>query len=155
MKIRGIRLAAKNEYSKYIYSLLGGINIKGYRWYVSQTEILYYDEIKQRAESYNFSGKLMSGEEFLQLISTSDQLVYLANIQAYPLDCPIQKIISYQDFLDSNCRMILLCADCECYDIYCKDDKDIQLIYANALNLHFNGVEYITDENDERTGLCL
>ena len=155
MNIRGLHFKADSAYSKYIYTLLNGINIRDYQWYISQTEILYYDKTTNRAESYNFSGDFLSGEEFLEMISRNDHLVYLTNIQAYPKNRPAKLILSYQDFLESDCSLIILCADSEFYDIYCKNETDIQLICANALNNNFKDVEYITDENDQRTGLSL
>lgn len=60
---------------------------------------------------------------------------------------------TYEDFLKSDCEIIILITDSVFVDIYAKDEMVINKIKYNAEQCDFKDIAYITDENDYRTYL--
>jgi RHS repeat-associated protein len=77
--------------------------------------------------------------------------VYFANIKAYPDNNYSDNINCYDDFLNSNCELVILCSDGIYYEIYSKSEEMIRIIKSNCIKKGFDEIEYITDENDCRT----
>lgn len=152
--MRGIRFIAPNRYDKFLCYIFEKVPFEQYTWYVDQTEIIYYDKTIQKASENFFNSRIMSGHDFKLAISREDYYVYLANIQAYSVYSPYCTISTYEDFLKSNCEILLLCADTVDYNIYCKSPPILTQMHSICKCL-FQNVEYITDENDSRTRLRL
>ena len=150
--MRGIRFTAPDKYDKFLYYIFESVPFDQYTWYVDQTEIIYYDKAIQKASEDFFDSRIMSGHDFKLAISKEDYYVYLANIQAYSVYSPYCVILTYEDFLKSDCELILICADTVDYNIYCKNQELLTQMYIACKGL-FRDVEYITDENDSRTVL--
>jgi len=51
--------------------------------------------------------------------------------------------------------LALLVVDSSYTTIYCKNDELVEGLYSNARNQDYTNIEYITDENDFRTGLTV
>lgn len=60
-------------------------------------------------------------------------------------------IHTYQEFVKSDCQILLLVYDCEFVEIYAKEPVISQALYQNAVLHNYSDVVYITDANDERT----
>lgn len=153
--MRGVRLKLPIEYNKYLSLLLAPINFNLYNWYVCQDEIVFFDELTQKPCTNMLNKDKYSGDEFKKVIDSKDYLIYLANIQAYPIGAAKSEIRTYDDFMKSKCRLIFLCADSEFVDIYCKDKDVIKEIYKICISHEFSEVDIITDDNDFRTRLML
>lgn len=152
--MRGIRFTTPNKYDKFLYLIFKNVPFDQYAWHVDQTEIIYYDKIHNRVSEDFFNHKILSGSDFKEAILRDNYYVYLANIQAYPLNSSHDSILSYYDFLRSKCQILLLCADATYYDLYCKNQSLLNDIYM-ACKFVFKDTEYITAENDSRTILRL
>ncbi|TMV43302.1 DUF2691 family protein [Paenibacillus mesophilus] len=74
---------------------------------------------------------------------------------AYPKDESIEDVLTYEEFLKSQCQLVLIVIDSSYLTVYCKDNKMIDDLYLNAIRKGFEKVEYITDENDFRTRLSV
>jgi hypothetical protein len=88
-------------------------------------------------------------------LKSNKYYVIFADLKAYPKDKNISDIDSYEEFLNSDCQLVLLVVDCSYITIYCKDKEKLESIYQNAKIKEFDDVQYITDENDTRTGLSV
>lgn len=153
--MRGVRLKLPVEYNRYLSLLLAPIKFTSYDWYVSQDEIVFYDELTRKVCNDMLNKDEYPGDEFKKVIANKDYLIYLANIQAYPMGATKSEIRTYDDFVKSKCQLVFLCADSEFVDIYCKDKDVIKEIYNICISNDFNEVEFITDDNDVRTRLML
>ncbi len=153
--MRGIRFRVPTEYNKYLWIIFQRIDIDSYVWYVSQDEILYFDIETQKVRGDLLKQRVYLGSELKKELTSTDYLINLANIQAYPIGSSKEDVCFYSDFLSSKCELVFLCADCNYIDIYCKNLDFINIIYNICLENHFSDIEYITDENDTRTRLML
>ena len=100
-----------------------------------------------------FTEEQVNGETFKNIISTVGYTVIFANIKAYPDKSMNDSINDYDDFLKSNCILIILCSDLYDYEIYSKSEEMIEMIKYNCIKKGYDEIEYITEENDRRTRL--
>ena len=144
--IRGIffrALPGKN----ILWQIFKCIDVEKYSWHniLSQNEVLanYSGGIFFDADYYD-------GKTFLQNIISEYFIIFL-KLQAYFEGGKFYDIHTCEEFLKSDCQLILFVYDCEYVEIYAKDEKDIKAIYENVLTLNYTEVKYITESNYSRT----
>jgi hypothetical protein len=143
--MRGISFILNKSEHSILASILDGIDITSLYWNVSENEI-YVDEGEDL-----YIEKNIDGMTFLSIINIDYYFVYFANIKAYPDNNYSDNINCYDDFLNSNCELVILCSDGIYYEIYSKSEEMIKIIKFNCIKKCFDEIEYITDENDCRT----
>lgn len=153
--MRGVSFRIPSEYNKYLWKIFECVDYSKYTWYISQDEILYFDEREGKASSNFFQKKVLTGKEFQECITKTDYYIYLVNIQAYPTNGEKIDIVTYDDFKKSKCEILFLCADSEYIDLYSKNDEYTKKVFDLCIRNEWKDVKYITDMNDERTGLSL
>lgn len=151
--MRGVRFCIPNEYAQFLWEILKFINFENYTWYSEQVEILYFNEMEGKACNDFFASDCLTGAEFKERITREDYYLSSVNIKAYPLNAKKESILTYDDFSKSQCEIIVLCTDSEYVDCYSKNEAFCEKVYTMCLQHGFQNVEYITEINDERTGL--
>lgn len=143
--IRGIKFEIPNSYGSYINEILNGIDLKQYKWKVDEDEI-YLDD-----EHSLFPYEVISGVDFKKTISRFSYYIVFAKLQAYSPNSNFCELNDYDDFLKSNCELVIFFIDSIFVDIYSKDKEVINKIKNNAERWKFKGISYITDKNDRMT----
>lgn len=145
-KMIGLDIKLKNGYNNYLYKIFCGIDLSSCLWEIITDEI-YYDEDGEIKEQF-FGADIISGEEFIKCISRDSYYIIFADIKAYPLSNEHSlgnehvEIKTLDDFLNSNCQMILLCTDCTFIEFYCKDRDILDKVYNNCIGDDFVKTEY-------------
>jgi len=94
---------------------------------------------------------ICSKDKLEQLLDQIFQLLFL-ELFVFPNEKTTHtKIIDYSDFLNSDCKMAVLCSDSAYFDIYIKDEKTIADIYDCCKARCCTNLEIKTDETDGRT----
>lgn len=137
----GIRFKIKNEYSNIFYKIFKNINFKNYRWDIVEDEIYC-----SGGKNYFHTNSYMNSK-FQKLIEGGVYYPVFANIQVYLNKNKLENINNYQDFVDSNCELILLITDNEFVDIYAKNEEWLNIIYQNAIDNNFKNIKYIRDND--------
>ncbi|MCD2349064.1 DUF2691 family protein [Clostridium guangxiense] len=130
-------------------TILSEIEIEKLWWHISEDEI--YNEMDESL----LENRYINGETFLKIIKEKSYSVIFANIKAYPPNSTPNDIENYDDFIKSECKLVILCSDVFYYEIYAKNDWMIEIIKNNAIKNNFSNIEYITNENDCRTGFSV
>jgi ribosomal protein S16 len=81
--------------------------------------------------------------------------IIFADLKAYPKGKMVSDIGTYEDFLNSDCQLVVLVVDCTYVTIYSKDKEMLEWLYYRAKVNKFENVQYITKENDSRTRLSV
>lgn len=145
---RGISFQIPNSYDIHLHRILSGIDMNQYIWRIDE------DEVYRKVDfGYLFSKHIYNGEELYDLISAQDYYAVFINLQGYISENEIAEINTYEDFLKSKCKVIILIADNIFVDVYAKDINLIERIRLNAIENKYTDISCITDENDERTVL--
>ncbi|RJS59192.1 DUF2691 family protein [Bacillus sp. PK3_68] len=149
---RGITFEIPNEYGSLLGDLLEPIDITTFNWRVGDGESYLVGD--DSSEEALFSKDVIKGNELKILIEDNRYYLIFVDLQAYPKG-EVSEVKTYTEFIESKCELVLLVVD-SCYGtIYCKNKRKIELLYRNAKERGFVGVEYITSENDIRTRLSV
>ena len=81
--------------------------------------------------------------------------VYFIRIREYGVSDNIDHISTFEDFQESDCKMILIVADSICYEIYAKDENKLLLIQTNLTSLLSIDAEFIPMDRITLTGLTV
>ncbi|WP_408638356.1 DUF2691 family protein [Paenibacillus aestuarii] len=112
-----------------------------YKWQDTDLKPIFPDNVN-----------ILNGEELLQFINTDvSQYIIFTDLKAFPIGSHILKIDKYEEFIKSDCELILLSVDSSYTSIYCKDPKLLSELYVNMESLKVDKLSYITDENDFRS----
>ena len=86
-------------------------------------------------------------QELIQKSFVGESLV----LHLYPENTDYEEIETYEDFLNSNCEMIILLYDFYYLEIYSKNQTWIQKLMHTAINTPGAVVEEKYEETDART----
>lgn len=138
----GLDIKVKNEYNNYLYKIFNGINLSDYIWDIITDDILYINDgdLKENI----FSTDVIEGDEFLKCISKDSYYMIFVDIKAYPIGNQSMEIEIFEDFMNSNCVMILLCTDSAFIEFYCKDKEILDKVFNNCVGTDFETVEYLS-----------
>ena len=142
--MRGISFQISNSDQNILWTILEGVECEKLWWHISE------DEIYNKMGESIFKNEYINGENFRCIIHENHSIIF-ANLKAYLPNSIPHDIQNYEEFIKSECQLILLCADGFYYEIYAKDNSIIGIINDNAIKNMFSNIENITDENDERT----
>lgn len=148
--MRGVSFKVPLKKLDLLQSILNGIDLEALNWYVikNQTEVWEYPN-----DSAYFENAYYNGDDFSSIIKSPHYIIFL-KLQAYlRISNRFKDIHTYEDFLSSDCLLLLLIYDCEYVEIYLKDAKTVNRIIENAKEARFEEITIITDENDARTNL--
>lgn len=134
----GIELEINGISTDVIRKLFNKINIDLYDFIIYENEIIKKNETVDNVNAKNI---------FYNNINCS--IIFL-NLQLYRKQDKIKTIITYDDFINSNCRLILLITDNRYLEIYFNDDFIKEKIISNLEKYGFSYKEK-TIYNDGRT----
>lgn len=151
---RGINFKIPNGYGTYLGVALRPFNTIDFNWYIGGEEAYFVEN--------NTLGKPLFSREifgmdgcFLEELLEKESYIIFANFKAFPKGTDVVDVLTYEEFIKSDCQLVLLVVDCEFSTIYCKDQAKLEDLYQNALLNGYDDVQYITNENDFRTGLSV
>ncbi|MGF9977993.1 DUF2691 family protein [Viridibacillus arvi] len=151
---RGISFEIPNEYGTLLGEVLKPIDTTVFSWRIGNGEsyIVLNDELDK--ELFSEDRKEIEGAELKNILENNIYYIIFADLQAYT-DGEFSDIETYEEFIESQCEIVLLVVD-SCYvTIYCKNKETIELLYKNAAECGYEDIKYITEVNDTRTRLSV
>ena len=150
--MRGLSFEIPNRYGRYLYNILEDVNIKNYLWKFCDGEA-YYIENNQLGGAMFPQPYTYDGQDLYKRISAKDYYVIFADLKAFKKKTHMQGIATYEDFLNSQCEIVLLIVDSSYVTIYVKNHHLTEIIYRKAVQNGYENIAYITDDTDPRTTL--
>ena len=151
---RGISFKLPNEYGTFLGDILKPIDISSFSWRIGEVETYQIINNELCEALFPEDKEIIEGIALKKLLENNSYYVIFADLQAYPKG-KITEINTYEEFAESNCELVLLVVDSYYATIYCKDKAKLELLFKNAQDYAFEDVEYVTNENDTRTGLSV
>ncbi len=149
MVYRGVSFdVPQQKDNKMLAEILNRIDVESYLWFYVDSQSETYCDFKMSDADF-FDKEIYSGSEFLNHIQNLHYIIFL-KLQAYEDDGGLSDIQTYEEFLESKCKLIILINDCNFVEIYTKENEITEAIYKNACDKGFKNVEYITECNDKR-----
>lgn len=147
----GLTFKIENKYNNFLYKIFDSVDVLNYRWEIIHDEILYKEDegIKQGL----FASDVLTGQDFLNTIKKKSYYMIFVDLKAFAVDSAYVEINTFQDFLESDCQIILLCVDSEFIDFYCKEKSILDIVYNNCVKYGFRSVEYLSLEEAHKRGV--
>lgn len=114
-----------------MWQILGCIEIDKFCWYNIEEQSEVWSD-SQGGEFFN--SNYLDGENSSMRIHNDHYIVFL-KLQAYFEKGRFNSIHTYDEFLESDCQLIILIYDCEFVELYLKDQDYIRKIYENAIKI--------------------
>ena len=150
--MRGVSFEIPNEYGKQLFDILKEVDVSRWEWQIGDGEAYIIENDPLGKELFGTITNL-TGKELMKLISINEYYLIFADLKAYMNVESELKVESYEEFLKSDCQFVLLLVDSSYVTIYSKSKSTIQSLYDQAVAAKYKEIEYITDDNDERTTL--
>lgn len=146
--MRGLSFEIPNTYGKVLFDILSQTKIKDFVWKVGNGES-YAIENDTLGNPLFPIDTILSGEQLFKRISAEDYYVIFADLKGFLREADVRGIATYEEFVESDCQVVLLIVDSSFVYFYSKDQAITKAIYSKAIAAGYKNVEYITDENDE------
>ena len=149
-KIRGISFVIQNS-RNILKEIFEEIDIKKYYWYNVEDQSEVWSKVQ---ENEDFRRKCFNGDNFYELIQNDCYVIFL-KVQMYLENVNYCNVNTYEEFLNSDCEMIVLIYDSAFVEIYTKKEDMADIFYRIAKKHNYKNVDYITDANDSRVEMNL
>ncbi|MCL2136436.1 MAG: DUF2691 family protein [Coriobacteriia bacterium] len=144
--IKGVTFLIPQATTDMLRQILENINVEGYFW----RNIVEQDEVWNASGERYLDEESYDGKAFKELIQQDHYIIFI-KLQAYFAEGDYDNISYYEDFVLSDCQIVVLIFDNINVHIYTKDEGVAKSLYENAVQ-RFEEVEYLTDTYDTRTG---
>jgi hypothetical protein len=152
---RGISFEIPNEYGSFLGEVLKPFEITAFNWRIGGEESYLVDDDKLGELLFPEEINGMDGVILKEILENTKYYVIFADLKAYPKGENVADSKTFEEFLNSDCQLVLLVVDCVYITIYCKDKEKLESLYYNANIKGFDNIQYITDQNDTRTRLSV
>lgn len=149
---RGIRFDIPNKHGHYLYDLLKPIHLTDYRWHIGAGESYKVVDGELDEPLFPSTYQVLDGATFKHLVETDCYYLIFIDLQAFTEvnQTPIQ---TFEQFILSDCELVVLVVDCRDVMIYCKNQQMIESLYENAQYFQFEKIDYLTEDNDGQARL--
>lgn len=139
----GIEFKIPNVWGTLLNDILDGIKLEDLIFKLG------YEEVFLSNNEFLFKEDIYFGLEFSKLIKNKKYYTVFLNLKLYDKNTNYyDDIENYNDFLNSNCKLILIITDCEYVEIYSKDIKYLNIIKENAIKNNFSNIVDINKRED-------
>ncbi|WP_028403134.1 DUF2691 family protein [Ectobacillus panaciterrae] len=149
--VRGITFEIPNDYGQHLADILKPSDITALNWLVEPEESYLVADNQLDIPFFPDEQEIIDGSTMHNLINSESYYLIFVDVKGFPKGKNAAQITMYEEFVNSDCELIVLIADCSYTTIYCKNEEVTRKLYKNALELEYGNLEYITDENDGRT----
>lgn len=153
--VRGIMFEIPNDYGQHLADILKPSDITALNWLVEPEESYLVADNQLDIPFFPDEQEIIDGSTMHNLINSESYYLIFVDVKGFPKGKNAAQITTYEEFVNSDCELIVLIADCSYTTIYCKNEEVTRKLYKNALELEYGNLEYITDENDGRTRMSV
>jgi hypothetical protein len=134
-----------NKRGYYLKDLLEDIPLEKYDWVVFGMNDVYTKDPKVDFLPFG----IHTGEELARKLSENEHYIIYLGLLAYPKgQASVNKLKTYEDFMNSNSKLAILIDDSSFVNIYVKNEADLHLFEQTVQENDFTDLEYITPGND-------
>ncbi|WP_238907051.1 MULTISPECIES: DUF2691 family protein [unclassified Clostridium] len=146
MKDVGVIFEIPNEYGKYLSEILEPLPVSLYDWVIDNDEIHLVDN-DEFSNKFLFNENVMiSGEKLYETSKTNTYYMVFVTLKGFFKDGHIKDISNYEEFLKSDCQIILGVYDCSQVMFWCKDSNLISNMYVYVQSKGYENVGYINEK---------
>ena len=137
----GLKFQIPNEYGNYINQIFHALDFNEYKWNIRTDDIINDQEMNGI-----FTKRYMDGETFSSSINEKNYYMIFVDIKAFGIDGCYRDIETFNDFVESDCQIILLCTDSTFISFYCKKKEIMELVHNSCLANSFKNLEILSKD---------
>lgn len=132
----------ENRYGCFLKQMLEGIDTRTLKWQISGADVHRKGDEILLAKGI-FPQSCMTDDEFRSAISKNDYYTIFLTLRGFTfLEKDAPDFMTYEEYLQSNCEIIILCSDVSCYEVYAKSPMLLEVIAKNT-EKYAKAIEYI------------
>jgi hypothetical protein len=152
---RGISFEIPHEFGSLLWEIVMPFGVTEFVWASGGEESYLVEDNKLQDPLFPKAVNGIDGLFLRKLLEENRYYLIFVTLQAYPKGKKSLLVETYEEFVSSDCQLVLLVVDSIYVTIYCKDKEKLEGLYQNAKVKGFHNLAYVTDENDTRTRLSV
>ncbi|HEX3076686.1 MAG TPA: DUF2691 family protein [Lachnospiraceae bacterium] len=152
----GLSFRIPNRYGNFLSDILKPLPYNDFLWLIENNEIykIIDDEFLNEGLFKN-SNNLLPGDELLKLANSCTQYMIFITLKAFTKNGHIISVRSYNEFLYSDCQIILGVYDCSDVMLWFKDRTLASILYNYFQDKAYDNLSYITEADLLEGKYCL
>ncbi len=147
MKNKGISFEIPNKYGTYLSEILEPLPYAEFQWSIDDDEIYKIKDGEFLSEGlFKDMCNVLSGNELYEIASSCSQYLIFITLRAFNKYGKIVTVNNYQNFLESDCQIILGVYDCSYVMLWCKDSRLVSMLFHYFQEKGFDNLKYITED---------
>lgn len=147
MKNIGVIFEIPNEYGNYLYDILEPLPVDCYEWLIDNDEIYLLNDNEFTNEFLFDEDRILSGEKLYERSKNNTYYMIFVTLRGFLKEGIIKAVSKYNEFLESDCKIILAVYDCSYVVFWCKDSQLISNMYMHAISKGYKNVKYISEKD--------
>ena len=143
----GVFFEVPNDSIDNISHLLEPIPFYEYQWLINNDEILVIKNNQITNEDLFKEDKIIDGERLYNIVSINNYYTIFVNLYSFPKYADVKQINNYEEFLKSECNIVISIFDSSYVMVWCKDRKLVSNIYNYAITRGYIDVKWISDKD--------
>ena len=135
----GIKFRIPNKYNTFLGKLLENTFFDNEYWNIIGSEVYKEDGNNLFEKEINYSNEVKN------IITSENYYVIFVTMQLYDDKNEITDIKGYNDYLNSNCKLLMTIVDNEFVNIFSKQEELLEKIKSNVQKYNFRSFKYIND----------
>ncbi|BCK00512.1 DUF2691 family protein [Anaerocolumna chitinilytica] len=146
MKNMGLSFEIPNKYGTYLSEILNPLPYTEFQWLIEDDEIykIINGEFLDEGLFHN-TNNVITGNELYKIATSCSQYLIFVTLRAFNKKENIVPVGNYQEFLDSDCQIILGVYDCSYVMLWFKNTSLTSLMFNYIQKKGFNNLKYITE----------
>lgn len=139
----GIKFKVPIGYHNHLSKIFYSIDVMNYDWDIITDDI--FDPKRADNLSGIFCADTVDGKCFLDKISKDSYQLIFVDIKAYPVGSEHKEMQTYEEYMNSDCQIVLLCIDSAYIDFFCKDESILEVVYKNCLSNDYENIKVLSE----------
>jgi len=149
----GISFEVPNEYGKILGAITTNVDVEKYFWYnVEAFDQTFKQDITPPGD-FLFKKETYNGHEFIDIINSHEYYTVFSKLQAYLKEAHYREINTYDEYINSDCEILIIIVDCIFVDIFAKDVGVLKKVEEIAIQKQFKNIVHIETKNIAESGL--
>lgn len=142
--VRGFEFVLSQGKDLKISKLFQGIMLKDTQIYISESEMFRNNQPDQNEAA-------LIDSMIKEHVEVPDSWIHNLVLYLYPNNATANAIRTYQEFLDSDCELVLLVCDMSYVEIYVKDADLLEQLLSNIAQMPIVKLDIKTEQTDLRS----
>ncbi len=147
MKNMGLSFKIPNKYGTYLSEILNPLPYAEFQWLIDDDEIykIINGEFLDEGLFHN-TDNVITGNELYKIVTSCSQYLIFVTLRAFNKTENIIPVENYQEFLDSDCQIILGVYDSSHVMLWFKNISLTSMMFNYIQEKGFDNLKYITED---------